>query len=72
MPEPSNIGILSAHQGKGRKSFSFEYNKDWLKSKNIFLLDPEIGFYTGKQFSEKMKILEFFLILCPIRGDKHS
>jgi serine/threonine-protein kinase HipA len=50
MPEPKLIGILSAHQGKGRKSFSFEYDKEWLQSKQSFLLDPDISFYSGAQY----------------------
>lgn len=32
MPEPKIIGILSAQQAKGKKAFSFEYDKEWLKS----------------------------------------
>ena len=43
MPDPKLIGILSAHQGKGRKSFSFEYDTEYLKTKERFLLDPDIG-----------------------------
>ncbi|MCK9399218.1 MAG: HipA domain-containing protein [Bacteroidales bacterium] len=50
MPVPVLIGILSAHQAKGRKSFSFEYDKQWLKESNLFLLDPDIGLYPGPQF----------------------
>ena len=42
MTEAKLIGILSAHEGKGRKSFSFEYEKDWLSSNQAFLLDPDI------------------------------
>jgi serine/threonine-protein kinase HipA len=37
MIEPNLIGVLSAHQGKGRKSLSFEYNTIWLKSNKSFL-----------------------------------
>lgn len=48
--EPAIIGVLSAHKGKGRKSFSFEYDDQWLKGKNLFLLDPDIGLYSGPQF----------------------
>jgi serine/threonine-protein kinase HipA len=48
--EPAFIGILSAHQGKGRQSFSFEYDEQWMKGKNLFLLDPDIGLYSGIQF----------------------
>jgi serine/threonine-protein kinase HipA len=50
MSEPKLIGLLSAHQGKGRKSFSFEYDLMWLQSKQSFLLDPDIGFYSGAQY----------------------
>jgi serine/threonine-protein kinase HipA len=35
IPEPKIIGILSAQQAKG-KAFSFEYNKDWIKSEQKF------------------------------------
>lgn len=48
--EPKLIGVLTAHQGKGRKSFSFEYEKSWLKTKEQFLIDPEIAWYSGAQF----------------------
>lgn len=50
MKDPKLIGILSAHQGKGPKSFSFEYDTAWLKSKEQFLLDPDIAWYNGQQF----------------------
>ncbi len=46
MPEPVLIGVLSAHQGKGRKSFSFEYDNKWLKNKRLDLLDPDIRITT--------------------------
>ena len=36
--EPKCIGVLTAHRGKGRKSFSFEYNKDWIHAEEQFLL----------------------------------
>lgn len=32
MTEPQIIGILSAHSAKGRKAYSFQYDKNWLKS----------------------------------------
>ena len=38
MPEPKTIGVLSAQQAKGKKAFSFEYDKEWLKSNQKFLL----------------------------------
>lgn len=35
MPEPKSVGVLSAHFAKGRKAFSFEYDKTWMKSATI-------------------------------------
>ncbi|GAB1445706.1 HipA domain-containing protein [Flammeovirgaceae bacterium] len=50
MPDPKLIGILSAHRGKGRKSFGFEYDTNWISSHEQFLLDPDINWYSGPQF----------------------
>ena len=47
MFEPVRIGILSSHQRKGRKSFSFEYDERWVKGRNLYLPDPDIGFFSG-------------------------
>ena len=50
LAEPQLIGVLSAHQAKGRKAFGFEYEKSWLNSRAQVVLDPEISWYTGTQF----------------------
>jgi serine/threonine-protein kinase HipA len=50
MQEPKLIGILGAQQAKGRKAFSFEYDKEWISSKEQVLLDPDIAWYTGQQY----------------------
>jgi serine/threonine-protein kinase HipA len=47
---PLLIGILSAHIGKGRKSFSFAYDKLWLKEMKHNAFDPEIQFFSGAQY----------------------
>jgi len=65
MPEPKCIGILSAHQSKGRKAFSFEYNKEWIKSKEQILIDPDIGWYSGAQFPDKKDNFGIFLDSMP-------
>ena len=65
MPEPKCIGILSAHQAKGKKAFSFEYDTEWIKSKPQMLLDPEIQWYTGPQFSNKEQNFGIFLDSMP-------
>lgn len=65
MPEPVFIGILSAHQGKGRRSYSFEYDEHWLKGKDLLLLDPDIGLFTGPQFPVKKENFGIFLDSMP-------
>lgn len=65
MTEAKRIGILSAHQGKGRKSFSFEYQKDWLTSNQAFLLDPDIQHYSGPQFPVSKENFGIFLDSMP-------
>lgn len=67
MKEPKCIGILSVHQGKGRKSFSFEYDADWIESQEQLLLDPEIGWYSGPQFPYEKENFGMFLDSMPDR-----
>jgi hypothetical protein len=50
MPEPKCIGVLSAQQAKGKKAFSFEYDVNWIRSKEQQLLDPDITWFTGPQY----------------------
>ena len=45
--------ILSARQAKGKKAFSFEYDKQWIASKEQLLLDPDISWYPGAQYPNK-------------------
>lgn len=59
------VGILSAHQAKGRKAFSFEYNKEWLKRKEQRLIDPDIQFYSGQQFPNNKENFGIFLDSMP-------
>jgi serine/threonine-protein kinase HipA len=48
--KPKLIGILSAHQGKARKTFSFSYDEKWLDTEKPFLFDPDINWNKGQQF----------------------
>ena len=61
MKEPQLIGTLSALYAKSKKAFSFEYNKDWIKSKNQMLLDPDMQFYSGPQYPNNKKNFGVFL-----------
>lgn len=65
MKEPELIGTLSALYAKGKKAFSFEYDKDWIKSKNQMLLDPDIQFYGGPQYPNNKENFGIFLDSMP-------
>ena len=65
LAEPVLLGILSAHQAKGRKAFSFEYDKNWLKSNTQRLIDPDIQFYSGQQFPNNKENFGIFLDSMP-------
>jgi serine/threonine-protein kinase HipA len=65
MQEPKIIGILSAQQAKGKKAFSFEYDKDWLKSEQKFSLDPDIQLYGGPQYPNQKENFGIFLDSMP-------
>jgi serine/threonine-protein kinase HipA len=65
MKDPKCIGILSAHFGKERKTFSFEYNKDWISSHQQMLLDPDLGWYSGLQYPNNKDNFGIFLDSMP-------
>lgn len=65
MQEPELTGILSAHFAKGKKAFSFEYDKEWIKSKQQMLFDPDIQFYSGPQFPNNKENFGIFLDSMP-------
>lgn len=65
MQEPKMIGVLSAHYAKGKKAFSFEYDKKWLKSEQQLLLDPDIQFYSGPQYPNNKENFGVFLDSMP-------
>ncbi len=67
MTAPRCIGILSAHQAKGRKAFSFTYDPEWLKSQEQILLDPDITWYSGVQFPNNKENFGIFLDTMPDR-----
>jgi serine/threonine-protein kinase HipA len=65
MGEPRCIGILSAQQAKGRKAFSFAYDKDWMASKEQRLLDPDISWFPGTQYPQSKENFGMFLDSMP-------
>ena len=65
MKEPKLIGVLSAQQAKGKKAFSFEYDRNWLKTEQKFLLDPDIQLYGGPQYPNQKENFGIFLDSMP-------
>jgi serine/threonine-protein kinase HipA len=65
MKDPKCIGILSAHSGKGRKAFSFEYDRNWISSREQLMLDPDIGWYSGPQYPNDKENFGIFLDSMP-------
>lgn len=47
---PMLMGKLFAERLRGKEIFSFEYDEEWLKSKNAQLLDPSLQLYSGLHF----------------------
>lgn len=65
LESPTLIGTLSAHFAKGKKAFGFEYDKNWLKTNEQRLLDPDIEFYSGPQFPANKENFGIFLDSMP-------
>ena len=65
MASPKCIGILSAQQAKGRKSFSFSYDTEWISSQEQLLLDPDIAWYSGQQYPNGKENFGVFLDSMP-------
>ncbi len=65
MSEPKAIGVLSAQQAKSKKAFSFEYDAEWIKSKEQRLLDPDIGWYSGPQYPDGKENFGVFMDSMP-------
>lgn len=49
-PEPRRIGSLRRHVGRGGEVFSFEYDRDWLRTSDAFGFDPDLGLVQGPHY----------------------
>jgi serine/threonine-protein kinase HipA len=65
MPDPQCIGVLSAQQAKGKKAFSFEYDKEWISTKAQLVLDSDISWFTGTQYPNKKENFGAFMDSMP-------
>lgn len=55
LTEPTLLGILSAAHIRGKEIFSFDYDEACLKLGKSFLLDPDLQFFTGPQYTRDDK-----------------
>lgn len=49
--QPARVGILHAIPLRGKEIFSFSYDENWLKSKQIHTLDPSLQLFRGMQYA---------------------
>lgn len=68
METPFLMGVLSASPAKGKESFSFEYDDEWLKSDFSQVIDPDLELYSGAFYPRDDKPnFGIFLDSCPDR-----
>ena len=66
--EPILMGRLYVNVIRGGETYSFEYDKDWLKQIGLMLsLDPELLPYVGRQYPKGKGIFGLFADLSPDR-----
>lgn len=66
--QPVLMGSLYVNVIKGGESYSFEYDKDWLKKTGLTLtLDPELMPYSGRQYPTGKNIFGLFADASPDR-----
>lgn len=65
---PIFMGSLYVNVTKGTETYSFEYNRDWLKRTGLALtLDPELMLYAGRQYPSGKNIFGLFADASPDR-----
>jgi serine/threonine-protein kinase HipA len=52
---PLYIGNLRVESIRGNEVFSFEYDNNWLRSDQLFVLDPDLNYYSGPQYLQDDK-----------------
>ena len=66
--QPHLLGSLYVNIIKGGESYSFEYDKDWLRKTGLTLtLDPELMPYSGRQYPTGKNIFGLFADASPDR-----
>jgi len=60
---PVHMGYLYHEMLRGKEVFSFEYNREWLKNRFSYSIDPDLEFYDGIQYLNDEKKSNFGLFL---------
>jgi serine/threonine-protein kinase HipA len=55
MLEPLKMGVLTAQEARGHLAWNFAYDDEWLETQSQFLLDPDLQWYSGPQYSPDHK-----------------
>ena len=68
MQNPTWMGTLYVNSLKGEESYSFEYDREWLKKTSLKItLDPELMSYSGRQYPFGKTIFGLFSDSSPDR-----
>ena len=68
MQNPTLMGILYVNSFRGGESYSFEYDREWLKKTSLKItLDPELMPYSGRQYPFGKTIFGLFSDSSPDR-----
>lgn len=65
--EPTLVGTLRSSLVRGSEVFSFAYNDNWLTSKFVYPIDPELKLFKGQQYNNDDRNFRIFLDSCPDR-----
>lgn len=60
---PKCMGVLEAELLRGREIFSFEYDEDWLRSDQLQVLDPDLQWFSGRQYLNDQSRTNFGMFL---------
>lgn len=67
MPDPIKMGTLSAQEVRGHLSWSFAYDNLWLNTQSQQVLDPDLQWFDGPQYSPDKPNFGTFLDSMPDR-----
>lgn len=55
MPDPVRMGTLTAQEAREHLTWSFSHDKAWLRTQSQQLLDPDLQWFSGPQYTPSKK-----------------